>query len=363
MLSLQEIQQNDSIKSNLKKTEDFMDTNGYFESRECNIYEGLKRSIQRELAETLKHVNLAMLLSYVKKESIKEYVTSTTLTTGTLGAGGINYLVPTYMTQKLYVAATAQDIAPAVSADVIMDQPGDTLNLTAIVRALTVKGSTGSTGGATIRGSEVKMERFTSPAIATTEMIEDNDYSLIETLTKAAGISMVKQSNDQILAVLKRVTGTLGFGDKTVEAAGADTTTPANVAACAQEVAAGAAGIGIYHPNVLVCPPEVWFDALTTTTGHPDIHPPRNNQYYAWYSGLDVVQINSLQLGTVASNKLTNAVSIILEKECGIVTARKNWLRIENYSDPVKDLAGAFISGRQSCGELVDAAIGVLTES
>ena len=363
MLNLQEITQNDQIKTNLKNTEYFMERNSYFDPCECSIYEGLKRSTQRELSETLKHVNLAMLLSYARKGSIKEYVTSTTATTGTLGAGGINYLVPTYLTQKLYVATTSQDIAPAVSADVITDQPGDTLNLNAIVRALGVKGSIGSTAGATVRGSQVKMERFTSPAIATNEMIEDNDYSLIETLTKAAGIAMVKQSNDQILAVLKRVTGTLGFGTKTEEAAGADTTTPANVAACAQEVAAGAVGIGIYHPNVLVCPPEVWFDALTTTTGHPDSHPPRNSQYYAWYSGLDVVQINSLQLGTVASNKLTNAVSILLEKECGIVTARKNWLRIENYSDPVKDLAGAFVSGRQSCGELVNAAIGVLTES
>jgi hypothetical protein len=52
-----------------------------------------------------------------------------------------------------------------------------------------------------------------------------------------------------------------------------------------------------------------------------------------------------------------------MEREVGIVTARNNWLRIENYAEPIQDLQMAVVSGRQGVGELVDAAIGVLTET
>jgi hypothetical protein len=83
----------------------------------------------------------------------------------------------------------------------------------------------------------------------------------------------------------------------------------------------------------------------------------------AWYGGFDVVIVNTSQFGTVAAAALEDAVTIVMEREIGLVTARNNWLRIEKYSDPVKDLSGAVVSGRMGVGELVDSAIGVLTET
>jgi hypothetical protein len=120
----------------------------------------------------------------------------------------------------------------------------------------------------------------------------------------------------------------------------------------------------MYKPNLVVTSPEVWNDALIITNGHPEVQAPTSPMYDAWYGGYDVVLANSMQLGTaVTANRLTQGVTIVLEREIGIVTARNNWLRIENYSNPVEDLAGAVVSGRQGCGEIVDAAIGVLTET
>jgi len=331
-----------------------MDNHGFFDPYECNLFSGLKRSTQREIMETF------------KRASLREILDSTQLSTGTLGAQGANYLVPSYVSMKLYQAMSYSDIAPAVSADVPMNQVGDKIYINAIVNALAQRGGLGGVSGAgpTINGAEAKMERYAVDIGVTNDMFEDNSYDLMEACITGAGIAMAKQSNDKIISVLKRTTGTTGYGTKTAEAAGADTTTPTQLANCAAEVAAGEIGVGMFRPNLIVTSLEVWNDALSITAGHPDIAPPRNAMYQAWYGGYDVVFVNSSQMGgAVASNRLPDAVTIVLEKEVGIVTARNNWLRIENYSDPVKDLAGAVVSGREGVGELVDSAIGILTET
>ena len=352
MFSLQECV--NKTENQLKTIEEYMDKHGFFDPYECNLFSGLKRSIQREIMETFKTATL------------KEILDSTTLTTGSLGAQGVNYLVPTYVSMRLYQAMSVRDIAPAVSADVPTNQTGDKIYINAIVNALAGKSGHGgfSTAGLKINGAEAKMERYTAPITISNEMMEDNSYNLMQACIDGAGAAMAKQSNDKICAVLKRTTGTTGYGTKTAESAGADTTSPTNVASCAAEVAAGEAGIGMFRPNLIVTSHEVWNDALITTAGHPEIQLPRSPMYDAWYGGYDVALVNSAQMGgAVTSNRLTNAVTVVLEKELGIVTARNNWLRIENYSDPVKDLTGAMVSGRMGVGELVDSAIGVLTET
>lgn len=337
-----------------KKVEEYMDVHGYFDPYECNIYAGLKRSIQRELAETF------------RRTTLKEWVTSTGLTTGSLGAGGVNYLVPTYVSTRLHMAMSYSDIAPAVSAEVFENQGGETVYVNSLAIALARIAHAGemSIGGPKFNAATVKMERYTAPVVITKEMIEDCQYDLMEFAVRGAGVAMAKESNDKICATLKRTTGTTGWGDKTTEASGAGTTTPAHIAACASEVAAGnPAGIGMYRPNLLLVTPEVWHDALITTAGHPTIAPPQSPLFDAWYGGFNIKFVNSEQMGTVSANRLTVAVTIVMEREVAFVTARKNWLRIENYNDPVKDLAGAVVAGKQGVGELVDAAIGVLTET
>jgi hypothetical protein len=352
MFSIQECVS--KTETQLKNIREYMDSRGYFDPYECNLFVGVKRSVQREIMETF------------KTASLKEILDSTQYSTGALGAQGMHYLVPTYVSMKLYQAMSAVDIAPAVSADVPQNQTGDKIYINAIVNALAGRSGYGgfSTSGLKINNAEAKMERYTCPIAISNDMVEDNSYNIMQSCIDGAGRAMAKQSNDKICSVLKRTAGTTGYGTKTTEAAGADTTTPANVATCAAEVAAGEIGCGMFRPNLIVTSHEVWNDALITTAGHPEVMHPRTPMYDAWYGGYDVVLVNSSQMGgAVASNRLPDAVTIILEKELGIVTARNNWLRIENYSDPVKDLAGAVVSGRMGVGELVDSAIGVLTET
>jgi hypothetical protein len=266
---------------------------------------------------------------------------------------------------KLYQSMSFSDIAPVVSADVPMNQTGEKVYINSLARTLAKRSGLGGlgSGGQQFTNAEVKMERYTAPIEITNDMLEDNSYGLMDACITGAGIAMAAQSNEKICAVLKRTTGTTGIGTKTTEAAGANTTTPTQLFSCAKEVAAGEVGVGQFRPNLVVTTPEVCYDALFNTANHPEILAPRAPQFYAWYGGFDVLCVNNLQMGDMATNTIEQAVTIVMEKEVGIVTARNNWLRIENYSDPVKDLVGAVVSGREGVGELVDSAIGVLTET
>jgi hypothetical protein len=353
MFGLQEISQNEPIRNNLKETEQFMDAHGYFDPHECNVFKGLKRSVQRELSETL------------NKLTLKEWSTSTTRATGFAGAGGINYLVPTWISNQLAVVCDPLDIGPKVSGMYIPDQSGDAVQFNAIVRSLAYRNAAGATGGGiTVNSGTAYTQRWSTAIDITNEMVEDCSYNLMDLAIKAAGMNMIQQSNDQILTVFARSSGTLGFGSKQTATAGADTTTPAHLAAICAQVASGATGVGMWKPDLLVVTPEVWWDALVTTAGHPEAAPSPNG-YDAWYGALDtmIVRTGLPTMGTLAANRLTNAVTIVASKAAALGIARKNWMRIENYSNPISDLAGAVLSGKQAVAELVNAAIGVLTES
>jgi hypothetical protein len=292
-------------------------------------------------------------------------MTSTTDATGSLAAGGINYLVPAWLTQKIAVCIETQDIGPKVSGMFIPDQSGDKVKFSSIARALATQNTGGvGAGNITVHGGTAKAQRFISPIIATNEMLEDNEYDLIDSAVKAATQAFIQKSNDQILEVFARSTGELGYGDKQTAAAGADTTTPAQLATIAAQVGSYVEGVGTWKPDLLIATPETWWDALAVTAGHPEISPGING-YDAWYGGLNtvIVQTAGSSMGTFSSNRLEDAVTIVACKAAAVGIARKNWLRIENYSDPVKDLTGAVLSGKQSCAELVNAAIGVLTET
>lgn len=351
MLSIQETIEKASAQ--LKTIESFMDSHGYYDPYQCNrlLYTGLKRSIQREVRETIRHL------------SLKEFLFNSA-NTGYGSASGNNYLIAPVLSSKIYQGMTARDRGAAIAADIIEEAKGETLNVATAMANAYESGEAGDVApqGFIVNQSAITYKKWKYPLITSSDMMEDSGYALMDLAAQNRGMTLAQKTNDHILSVLKRTSGTTGFGDKPTETAGADTTTPAQVAATTQEVAAGD-GTHVYHPNLLIISPEVLADAVSTTAGHPEILPPRSPQYDAWYDCLDLVRINSLQLGTVASNKLTNAVTIVMEKECGIVIARKQWLRIENYADPRNDLFGAVVTARQACGELVDSAIGVLTES
>ena len=74
MLSIQEAVQ--KTEKQIRQVATFMDSHNYFDAQQCNIYEGLKRSTQRELSETLRNCRLRDLLKGLSKKQLREFLLS-----------------------------------------------------------------------------------------------------------------------------------------------------------------------------------------------------------------------------------------------------------------------------------------------
>lgn len=356
MLSIQECV-NKTIPQR-KKIEEFMDSNRYFDAKECNPYEGLKRSTQRELQETLRKARLTDLL--------KEYlITPKGLTTGTLGAAGAQYLIPTWLSQKLYYASNTTDIVPLISADVF-EPFGSQCTVPAGLLTAQTAGEGELPHSPTITaGGTLTLERLVVPSIITNEMIEDNQFGIVEWHIQQAGEAMGRLGSDKALAVLK--TATDGYG-AVVTATGANSaeTLTGEILDLWEVVSTTDPTIRPIG-NTMIITPEAYSHSVAvdataayfTTTIVPQ--PPATG-FDLKFHNLDTIFSSSNELGTNTAGAMTLCKTIIFDRTIAMITGRKNWLRIENYANPIADLAGAVISGRQDSVTVVDAAIGVLTE-
>lgn len=359
MLSIQECIS--KTEDQRRKVEHFMDSNGYFDARECNIYEGLKRSVQRELRETL------------HKLSLKEVLYgSGGLTTGYPSASGSIYLVPTWLSQKLYAVCSHRDIVPIISMDVFEARGSDCTVPMGKLEAYTVGEGPTPTSSYTGSGATISLKKIIVPGAVTDELIEDNQFGIVEWLITQAATAMAREANNNALEVLW--TASDGYGARYYSLTGdADETKYTGGATSDVLVAWGALGQKEYVGNTMVVTAEAWEHSISQTTSAgtmdaiaPVQVPPDNFDVKLATLNLDVIFDNSRILHDTADlpeATYTACYTIIFDRNHALVTARKNWLRVENYANPVEDLAGAVITGRQDSVTVADDAVAVLRET
>lgn len=343
MLSIQE-----TIEKTIeqrKQLESFMDEKSYFDPAECSVFNGLKRSTSREIAETMRKVSLAEFLSKANTTA------------------GANYLAPDFVAAKIYSSLQTKDLVPLISADVITPR-SDVVTVNVglqsahVGHAIGKPAETMDTAKATIT-----LQSLNANIEVTNTMLEDQEYGLIEWQVQEAAKALAAKGNNLALTVLK--TATDGRGTTVAISAGSGTTTPAQVGTAIGTVACGLqdAGFPGFVADTAVCTTEAWADAIAVTAGTV-YTPPQKPGFNAWTMGLDVAFCNDSSLYTTwTSNRMTQCVTLVFAKDFALLTARKGWGRIENYSDPIKDLAGATLTGRQDSVTLNDPAVCKLSES
>jgi len=354
MLSLQEIK--DKASPQLQSIEEFMDKNGFIDqSCHAMLTRGLKRSIQREISETLRKVTLREMLQHPAG-----------LATGTASVTGSPYLIPVWLSGKLYSTIQFQDIVPLISADMV-----EAAGLTGKVNfASTQIGETGAHETPLLTGqASYSLKRVAVPLAITSDMLEDNEYGLMETAVRYASTAIARIGNYWALTDLAAAED--GIGESNSTGAGADETTLADVKTGYEDMADDN-----FKADTIIITNEAWQHSVSvsnTALYIPEVTWPLPSPGFDFrFWTMDGLINNSSALCTRAgirddqvagAGAMTDCKTILFTRAVALVTLRKNWLRVENYVDPVKDLAGAVVSGRQDSVTVNKYAIAVLTET
>ena len=325
---------------NLKLIEQVMDSHKTYHPEEANIYNGLKRSVERELHESLRRTPLQKLIEFLTKPG------STSTASGA-------YMVAAKVSDILYYAAKQEDLTALCSAAVVDGWAGSDLNV-ALATNEQYKPQIGSSGGAApqetadISQSALKPKLFTANIAITGDLLEDNQYGLLEWHVANAGKAIGQEVSDNMLKVI------VDSSTVNAETASADETLIADI-----NDAFDALGRYRFIGDTLIVTPEVYTHSLWSaevaggTAG--DFGGNVNNQS-APAAGFDTKFLSfdtkfstapALHAGTeVLGDAFTDCHSILMDRKNAVLTGRKRWLQIERYADPIKDLTGAVVTAR-----------------
>jgi hypothetical protein len=374
MASIQEMR--DKTETQVKSIKEMLD-NGYYDYNEANLF-GTGTLQQQQGVPRLGQEDAAKIYNTIKNAPLKEFFAKS----GTTGIMGAAYLIPTKLYQTLYDAAWATDITAQISMEVLgPDQlPGATQNVSIIAKDKTtvhdafrtLKYSTGGeipSSALTIKQATLD---FTQPFgmrfdIAR-DLIEDSQWDIVEQHLKQAGGAVGETATNLALAVLAVATdgdGTLNTGN-----AGANTTTLANVVTAYRGNIADR-----FVSDTFITSPECWMDAIVTDTTYTPyamdwhntaVKQPSVNSAGSGSGGLQLFGMNvifNLTTGTQSTAATPVCTSYAIQKASSLLTGRKRWMRIENFSDPRRDLVGATVTCRQDSVTIYNDSIFKLSET
>ncbi len=191
-------------------------------------------------------------------------------------------------------------------------------------------------------------------------MIEDYQYGLLEYHVQQAGKAMGEYGTDSALNVLKTATD----GDGTKESITTGTTDVTAI----EELYDAFEEVGRNHfvAQTVVTTPEAWADDVATGTATGICATKPNDGFHTRLEPFDVLFSTSDYLhdsSDAEDAEFTTCVSLVFDRGSAMLTGRKHWLKIEKYSHPLRDLAGAVVSSRQDSVTVYNDSVCVVTES
>jgi len=292
------------------------------------------------------------------------------------GEAGSAYLIQDKLHNILVHASKKYDLVPLISSKVITGWEGGDLDVSIVVddsyqpHIFTGGGEAPQETVKTVQGV-ISPYLFGLNCNVTGEMVDDCQWDLVEWHMEQAGKRMGEYATDLALEVLKSPPDGDGTANSGTSAT-TDTTTYA-------EVIEAIDGLGRdeFIANTMVITPEAWTHNVTlgyaVTSAHywrpninaPVVTPPADG-FPAKVNILDTLFSTSTQLhdaADLAEAAFTTCITVIFDRFNALLTGRKRWLEIKNYSDPIRDLAGAVITSRQDSVTLYKDAVYTLTES
>ena len=370
MLSLQEAVQKDTIKQQLHLVEQQMDAYGEFHPDRASVFDIEKPALRQQIQEMIHTIPLREFLAK----------------SGTTGIAGAAYMVPDKLHDDIINYSMQTDIVPLIGKVVNGWEGGDlTVNIT---NKATYKAKQYSTGGAkpasTIETVQATITPLTFgvPLLITQTLIEDAAYGLIDYHLNEAAKAMGELSTQLAVTVLAAASD--GWGTLNSGASGdADETKFSGATTTGIDTALGLLTDDRWIGNTVLLTSEAWEHSVHKTIGSETgggaagdfwqpAAPYENVQYPPLQEGftfkvgnLDFLINNTdaLHDGGNPGTAMTSCKTVVFDRNNALITGRKRWLQIDNYADPIRDIAGATISARQDSVSLYDDAVCVITET
>ena len=288
-----------------------------------------------------------------------------------LGAStnGASALVSNKLYDTLIYASKQYDLCPLLSAYMAEKWQGGNLSIS-IAKDGTYKARK-FVGGAKIPEVQpsfvqgtLKPEAYGIPILGGADLIEDEQFGIVQWNVEQAAKAVGKQATDLMVTKLLAATD----GDGVLNSGNADTAETKWGGSSSNDVvkAYQAVSQDEFKANTVVCTGTTWGKSLSLYTGTNGWHPLEPQLGFDARIGvLDVAISNSPALHSATD--VSGAVflankTVVFDRNNAVLTGRKRWMEIKNYSDPVQDILGAVVSFRQNSVSLYNDAIYVLTE-
>lgn len=362
--------QREVIQHNLEATKP------YYDWDETSVFHGNKPEHQVRVLKTLREMSLKDLVARSVDDlpwlrpKLKEFLAKS----GTTGIAGAAYLIPDKIYQVMFDSAVQADICADISiAMVPADEiPGANLKVD-IAKDGSYKPQKYSSGGSmpteTIETVQAEMSfiNFGINFQITNDLIEDAQFDVVEMHLRNAGREMGEFASN--LAVYELINTSDGDGTKNTGTTTTATTTSwtGDTTYDIEKMIDEVVQDGYVSDTILLShhsmmhsvirtlgstsnQSEPWVNNVVSTGGWPT----RMFDHNIVYSEVDSLTND----GTYDPMKCA-----VFAKEYALLTGRKRWLRIEKYSDPIRDLIGATITARQDSVTVYNDAAAVLTEN
>ena len=373
MLSIQEIV--DKCHTQLLAVRRDMNAKGFFDPTEtASVYNHPDESIRIQVKETLRRISLQELL----------------MKSGTTGIAGAAYLIPDKLHDDLVFYGQETDFCPLLSAYMVNGWEGGDLKVD-VVNPLTYRAHPMISGAQAEDNTGETMQPTLTPNTFGInipiggDLFEDNPHGLVEWHVRQAAKACGLAATDYLLTVLAAASD--GWGTRGYSLTG-DTNQTMWIGGTTADISDAIDHVSLHEwiANTIVMMPHVFYHSVRETIGR-DIAPAVAGniwkptpmpQYTPVAQGFDF-KIENLDVKLSTSSTLhglgvrgvtdavgdspTQCVTLIFDRNNALLTGRKRWMRIENYSDPRTITQGAVVSCRQDSVTLYDDAVYNLTET
>lgn len=344
---------------------------GYFDMWEPELVEAWNNLGEGNVENIIANVKRIPFREFFdhKHGKIKEFLASS----GTDGIAGAYYLIPVKLYAQLQTEAVQADIVAQISKVVLGPEelsPGATTKID-IMKDGQYKVNETSSGAIaptetmeTLQATLDFSKIYSMNIRLANDLLEDSQFGLLELHVNEAGRQIGEKSSDLALTIL----ATAPDGDGTI------CSNTGTTAATTKWIDTGVTGLvdlfgditkNGYVADTMATTHHTMIHSVMATTGATANESLMNNNFItggfpATIAGMNIIYSDTDYLSNAQA--YTYCHTILFAKQYSMITGRKRWMRVENYSEPVRDLKGAHVTFRQDSVTLYKDAIGNMIE-